>query len=825
MIAHRFIELIAHEMKVKPEQVAAAVGFFNKGATVSFVARYRKDATGGLSENKLERIEERNEYFIALSSRRDAILENIQKQERLTDDLRTAFETCDDHVALEDLSLPFKKQRNNRAAIAANKGLLPLADYIWAQSPVSPPPALYAEPFVVVDKQVLSVEEALEGARYILAECIAMNADIRQEVRHCLLKEGKLTVHLTRTEAEKSARFSSFGNFQRLLEEVPEDVFLTILKGEREGALRVELVIDDDKLVQTLASRFVQNPESAYAEEIMAAVSDAYKRLLRPVIEEEVFSRHRRKAEEAIITSCRDHLRNLLLSAPAGPVPVIGICCWSSQYRTLAALDGQGGVSASGTLEAGNEEELNEKTEALLGALIDEHAPEGIGISSGPGGREILRLVQAIIQKKNKRVFATLVQDAGLAAYAHSSRSSEELPGMDDMVRAAVSIGRRLQDPLRELVKVEPCSLIPARLASGVNRKRLQAGAVRTIESVVNRVGVDLNEAGVEMLRYASGLQLGVAQAIVERRAQVGKFTRRDNLQEVSGIGEKTYQQCVGFLRVIGGENPLDGSAIHPEAYPVVEKMLEALPASLPEVRERPELLRNLDLQAFVGEQVGLMTLEDICYELGRIGRDPRRRFRPPQNLVGLNTLEDLEEQMVLEGIVTNMTDFGIFVNLGLPQEGLVHRSEVGRTVLNDPKRFLQVGDVVRVLVLQVDRQAQKIALSIKGAAKLPLSKPKPRRLHSLEGGAGYSERGGQESQGGRRRGFQQDRERDFGGRGGGQGASTGRPASSRRRGKDALVVPKVGKFDGKKDESSLLNTSLADQLAALRDKIISSKK
>ena len=318
MIAHRFIELIAHEMKVKPEQVAAAVGFFNKGATVSFVARYRKDATGGLSENKLERIEERNEYFIALSSRRDAILENIQKQERLTDDLRAAFEACDDHVALEDLSLPFKKQRNNRAAIAANKGLLPLADYIWAQSPVSPPPALYAEPFVVVDKKVLSVEEAREGARYILAECIAMNADIRQEVRQCLLREGKLTVHLTRTEAEKSARFSSFGNFQRVLDEVPEDVFLTILKGEREGALRVELIIDDDKLVQTLASRFVQNPESAYAEEIMAAVSDAYKRLLRPVIEEEVFSRHRRKAEEAVITNCRDHLRNLLLSAPAG---------------------------------------------------------------------------------------------------------------------------------------------------------------------------------------------------------------------------------------------------------------------------------------------------------------------------------------------------------------------------------------------------------------------------------------------------------------------------------------------------------------------------
>lgn len=825
MIAHHFVELIAHEMKVKPEQVAAAIGFFNKGATIPFVARYRKDATGGLSENKLERIEERNEYFIALSSRREAILENIEKQGRLTDELRAAFDTCEDHVSLEDLSLPFKKQRNNRAAIAANKGLLPLADYIWAQSPVSPPPALYAEPFVVVDKQVLSVEEALEGARYILAECIAMNADIRQEVRQCLSKESKLTVHLARNEAEKSARYNAFNNFQKNLDEVPEDVFLTILKGEREGALRVELVIDDDKLVQTLAARFIQNPESPYAEEIRAAVSDAYKRLLRPVIEEEVFSRHRRKAEESVITSCRDHLRNLLLSAPAGPVPVIGICCWSSQFRTLAAVNGQGAVLASGALQAAAEEELNEKTEALLGSLIDEHAPEGIGISSGPGGRETLRFVQGILHRKNKHIFTTLVQDAGLAAYAHSSRSSEELPGMDDMVRAAVSIARRLQDPLRELVKVESCSLIPMRMASGVNRKRLQAGAVRTIESVVNRVGVDLNEDGVETLRYVSGLQLGVAQAIVEKRSQTGKFANRNNLLEVSGIGEKTYQQCVGFLRIIGGENPLDGSAIHPEAYSVVDKMLEALSCSLEQVRERPELLRNLDLAQLAGEHAGLMTLEDICYELGRIGRDPRRRFRPPQNLVALSSLEDLEEQMVLEGIVTNMTDFGIFVNLGLPQEGLVHRSEVGRNILNDPKRFLQVGDVVRVLVLQVDKETQKIALSIKGAAKLPLSKGKPRRLHQLEGGgAGPSDRGGQEFQGGRRRAFQSERDREFGGRGG-HGAPSGHAGPPRRRGKDALVVPRVGRGEARKDESSLLNTSLADQLATLRDKIISNKK
>lgn len=822
MIAPHFIELIAHEMKIKPEQVETAIGFFNKGATVPFVARYRKDATGGLSENKLERIAERNEYFIALSSRRDAILENIEKQGKMADELRAAFDACVDHVALEDLSLPFKKQRNNRAAIAANKGLLPLADYIWAQSSVSPPPALYAESFVVVDKQVLSVEEALEGARYILAECIAMNADIRREVRECLLKEGKLSVHHTRVETEHASRYGSFHNFQQIMEEVPNDILLTILRGEREGALRVELVVDDDRLLEQLSSRFVQDAGSAYAEEIRAAVSDAYKRLLRPVIEEEVFAKARRKAEEAVIANCRDHLRSLLLTAPAGPVPVIGICCWSSQLRTIAAVDGEGAVQASCAVEGDSEETLAAKMEEALVPLLNEHPAVGIGISGGPGGRETLRFVQSLINRLNMRVFTALVQDTGLAAYAHSTIAAEELSGMDDMVRAAVSIARRLQDPLRELVKVEPCSLIPARLAAGVNRKHLQAGAVKTIESVVNRVGVDVNTAAVESLRYISGLQLGVAQALVEKRKELGKFNNRSSLLEVSGIGEKTYQQCAGFLRIADGENPLDGSAIHPESYPMVDKMLGVLQCFLPEVMEMPEKLHALDLAALADEVTGPLTLEDICYELGRIGRDSRRRFRPPQNLVPLNTLEDLEEQMVLEGIVTNITDFGIFVNLGLPQEGLVHRSEVGRGILNDPKRSLQVGNVVKVVVLQVDREANKIALSIKGAVKLPLSRPKPRRLPQAGYAGDSANRSDRDFLDGPRRGSRPGNARQYGERGT-QAPSSG--ASRRRRDKNDMAVPRISRGEGKKEEKSLLNTSLAEQLAALRDKIISSKK
>jgi len=820
MIAQHYIDFIAAELKVKPEVVTAAVSLFDKGATIPFVARYRKDVTGGLSESKLERIEEKNIYFTALCSRKNAVLENIEKQGRLTDELRAVFDDCHDHVTLEDLSLPFKKQRNNRAAIAANKGLLPLADYIWAQSPTTPPPVIYAESFVGAEKQVLSVEEALEGARHILAECIAMNADIRKEVRQCLLKEGVLTVHPTRVETGQESRFSAYKNYRHPLHEVPDDVFLLLLRGEQKNVLRVELVVEDEKLIQTLASRFIQEPESACAVEIHAAVTDAYKRLLRPVIEEEVFTKIRRSAEDASITSCRDQLRNLLLTAPAGPVPVIGVCCWSPQVRTLAAVDGGGSLLSVCTVKKDSGEDLDSETEARLASLLEAYAPKGVAISGGPGGREALRLVQAFLRKRDTPAFATLVQDAGLAVYAHSALAAQELPDLDEMTRAAVSVARRFQDPLRELVKVEPWNLIPIRLTLGINRRRLQAGAVRTVESVVNRIGVDANADSVEMIRYVSGLQLGVAQALVEKRAELGGFKSRENLLDVSGIGEKTYQQCVAFMRISGAENPLDNSVIHPEFYPAVEKLLSALECSLEEVMEKPERLRSLDLSALSDDMAGPLTLEDICYELGRIGRDPRRRFRPPQHLVPLETAEDLKPNMVLEGIVTNITDFGIFVCLGLEQEGLVHRSEVGRNILNDPKRALQVGDVVKVLVLHVDMDTKRIALSIRGAVKLPLSRPS-RQFRHVEGQPRMPESADRESQGRGRRSPRADdsrreRERPF-------FRDENRPPRRPKRG--SMPIPKISHAESKKKEDKLINTTLADQLAALRDKIISGKK
>ncbi|MCK5861103.1 MAG: helix-hairpin-helix domain-containing protein, partial [Candidatus Hydrogenedentes bacterium] len=436
----------------------------------------------------------------------------------------------------------------------------------------------------------------------------------------------------------------------------------------------------------------------------------------------------------------------------------------------------------------------------------------GIAVGSGPGGRDLLHSVQVALRANGERnVFVTLVQDIGLLAYVHSALAAEELPDMDEAVQAAVSLARRLRDPLWELVKVDPVYLAGGRSAVGVNRKRLQAGIARTLESVVNRVGVDVNTAPVSLLRYVSGLQAGVAQAIIEERDKRQGFTNRTQLLDVSGVGEKTYLQCAGFLRIMNGENKLDASSIHPDAYPVIERIAESLSISLDELLASPERIKEVPMNEFATEITGLLTLEDICYELGRVGHDPRRHFRPPAQFLTLESIDDLQSGMVIEGIITNVTDFGAFVNIGLAQEGLVHRSELGRTVLNDPKQALLVGDVTKIVVLNVEKETQKISLSIKGAVKLPLTHPDFRRSDPRSEGT--------EREGGRR----SDRGRDRQSRNSGGFQGSNRP--QRRRGKDSLNIPKLHKSSSKKGENALLNTSLAEQLSTLRGKIVPDEK
>ncbi|NLN92400.1 MAG: S1 RNA-binding domain-containing protein [Candidatus Hydrogenedens sp.] len=807
MIEKRFIDLIASEERVSPDQVEAAIGLLNRGATVSFVMRYRKDRTQGLSESKLERIAERNKDYTSLSSKKVSLIRNLEKQNEgeenkgtVSDEIRAAIEACDDHIKLEDVSLPYKKQRNNHAAIAAAKGLLPLANYVWAQAPSTPPPPLYAESFISAEHQIFSAEEALEGAKHILAECIAMNTDVRQQVRQALSEEGRLCVHPTRVEMEKNSKYAPYKDLNLPIGEVGHEALLTILRGEWEAALRVEVVIDDEKLITQITDRFVQDKESPYAFELSGAINDAYRRLLRPAIEVEVIAQVRRKAEDALIDNCREHVRNMLLSPPAGEVPVIGVCSWSPTKCTLALVNESGVPVEMRTVEETEAQKLEAALENTIAELVALTPDAGIAVSSGPGGRDILRAVQAWIKKTGKdRSYVTLVVDSGLAAYASSPLAEDELAGIEEALRAAVSIGRRHQDPLKELIKLDPIMLVPHRMSFGINRRRLIAGIVKTIESAVNRIGLDVNTASAEMLRYISGLQFGLAQAIVEARKERNGFTNRQQLREVSGIDTFTFQQCAGFLRILSGEELLDATSIHPEAYEAVKKISESLALSIEEITRSTERLNDIRLEDFVDGDVGVMTLEDICYELGRAGRDPRKRFKPPVRLIPLNTIQDLQPGMVLEGLITNVADFGVFVSLGLPEEGLIHRSEMGWSAIKALKTAIQVGEVIKVQIKDVNQEQGKIALTIRDVARMPLSRP------------AFRDRAGG-----------QDRDRYPRGRRSGQFEPGGADRPRRRRSKGDIAIPRQQQ-EGRKKEDSLVNTTLAEQLAALRDKIISS--
>lgn len=796
MIEKRYIDLIASDENVTPEQVESAISLLNAGATVSFIMRYRKDVTGGLSESKLERISDRNKYYNQLYSKKKSLLHSLEKpdpeQEEkkvVPEEIQTAIDACDDMLELEDLSLPYKKQRNNHAAAAVAKGLLPLANYVWAQAPSLPPPEMYAQSFVTADQKIYSVEEALEGAKHILAECIAMNVDVRKELRKALAEEGRLLVHPTRAEAEKKSKYDAYKDLNAPLAELDSEKLLTILRGEWEAALRVELVIDDEKMVSGIISRFVNDKESAYAVELTGAVNDAYRRLLRPSLEVEVIAQARRKAEDAVIEACREQVRNILLAAPAGEVPVIAVCSLSPGEYSFVLIDENGALLEDRQVENPNEEVLNADAEAALEALLHKAPAAGIAVSSGPGGRSLLRLIQAYLKKKGHRQsYATLVSDAGLAAYASSPLAAEELPGLKEPVRAAVSIARRHQDPLKELIKMDPILLVPGKIAFGVNRRRLLASINRTIESTVNRNGLDVNKSTVEMLRYISGLQFGLAQAIVKTREERGGFTNRTQLMEVPGLEKNIFQQCAGFLRIIGGEQILDASSIHPEAYGTVEKLAASLSLSVDELTQNTDPLNSVRLEDFVDGTIGVMTLEDICYDLGRIGRDSRKKFKAPVSLVTLNSIEDLEPGMVLEGLITNVTDFGVFVSLGLPEEGLLHRSEMPRQDIKALKTSILTGEVIKVQVKEVEPSKGKIGLTIRNVAKLPLTRPT---------GAGRSPK---EPWDQRERG-RSDR-------------------TKRRAPKDSQRAPKQQK-EGL-HEGSLINTALAEQLAALRNKIIS---
>jgi protein Tex len=727
----RFVEIIASEVGSRPHQVEAAAALFAEGATVPFVARYRKEATGGLEDRQLETIAKRREYFLELAERRDAILESIREQGKLTAELEAAVRAATAKQELEDLYLPYKPKRRTRAQIAREKGLEPLADALLAGAAGRERPEELAAPFLDAEKGVEDAAAALAGARDILAERLAESAEQRADLRRALAGEGVLRVRVLpgkETDPE-AAVYRDYFEHDEPGRDIKSHRLLAILRGEREGFLISDLKIDDDREIERLGRSWGVPLETPCGRQVAEATADSYKRLLRPSITNEVRGEMREHAEAQAIAVFRANLEALLLQAPLGQAAVMGL---DPGFRTgckLAVVDGTGRVVATDVIHPVQPHADEAGATATVLRLIEKHGVKAVAVGNGTAGRETEAFARKAVQEAPKeelrKVVVAIVPETGASVYSASAVAREELPQLDVSLRGAVSIARRLQDPLAELVKIEPRSLGVGQYQHDVDQKSLERELDTAVEGAVNHVGVELNTASAPLLRRVSGLSERLARAVVEHRDANGPFPSRKALLKVTGFGPKTFELSAGFLRVRGGDNPLDTTAVHPERYPVVQQMAKALAVPVEELIGNPALVSRLDFGRFANEEQGLgvFTLEDIRKELLRPGRDPRPEFKTPEWRQDVTSVKDLQPGMVLEGRVSNVTNFGAFVDIGVHRDGLVHVSELTHRWVADPREAVKVGEIVKVKVLEVDRERERISLSIK-ALQTPDANP-----------------------------------------------------------------------------------------------------
>lgn len=846
MLEERFLQIISNRTRVPMAKIVKAIELFDSGATIPFIARYRKDVTGNLNDVQLEEIATQYEYFTELTARRAFVLDTITKQGQMTDELRAAILHCTDQTMLEDIYLPYRKAKRTKATVAREKGLQPLADYIWAQTSGGQPLHVFAQTFVRADKALASVDEAMEGAKHILAERLSVDREVRALVRQHMYKTGAIAAHPTKNCEGKHTKFEAYYAFSEPVAKIPSHRYLAIHRGVKDGFLRMELVLDNAGVIAELQSKYLKSPDSEFAPVVREVIEDAYHCLLRPSIEKEVFRHVQEHADAEAIRVFRENAHNLLLSPPAGALTVIGVDPGLKSGCKLAVVDAVGAFIESATVFPTPPQNDVENAEKVLLALIDKHKVQAVAIGNGTGSREVARFIRQTLAKVcTDSVFVVLVNEAGVSIYSASPIARTEFPDLDVAVRGAISIARRMQDPLAELVKIEPRHIGVGQYQHDVNQRALREGLHKTVVSCVNAVGVDVNTASASLLKYVSGIQADIAANIVAFRVEHGAFKNRQQLMEVPGIGPKVFEQSAGFLRVRGGDQPLDATGIHPEAYPVVEKLAGRLGVDVPTLLQHPSRLDEVDLRSLELDGVGPFTLEGIRQEIYKPGRDPRREFKVPKFLEGVDSIQALEDGMEIEGVVTNVTDFGAFVDIGVHQDGLVHLSELANRFVQDPRDVVHVGDVVKVKVIKVDKVLPRISLSMK--ALLPPSEPRqrserhdrrdhpprehgPSHMHARphrerHGGQGEDRREDTPRQD-QRRPQRKERAREEYHR---EEARPTRKPSRRDKEtaaelKSAMRGTKGGstRRDSVKhaDNGGPLNTQLADQLAALREKL-----
>ena len=702
-----FISLIAKSLSIAPKQVQNTVELFNGGATIPFISRYRKEATGGLDEVQIADIKELLEKLTETEKRKQTILATIEEQGKLTTDLKKRIEESWSLTELEDIYLPYKPKRRTRAEIAREKGLEPLAKIIMAQH--EPNPAQRARQFV--NDQVTDIEEALKGARDIIAEWVNENEIARNSVRNIFAREAIITTTLVKGKEEEAAKYRDYFDSNEQLKRCTSHRLLAIRRAEAEGFLKVNISPEEEHCIDKLEKIFVKGNNDA-SEQVAEAVKDSYKRLLKPSIETEFTNESKAKADIEAIRVFAENLRQLLLSAPLGQKKVMGI---DPGFRTgckVVCLDAQGNLLHNETIYP--HPPANERTQASrkISQLVESYQIEAIAIGNGTAGRETEQFISNLQYSRKVQVFS--VSENGASIYSASKVAREEFPDYDVTVRGAVSIGRRLMDPLAELIKIDPKSIGVGQYQHDVDQPMLKKSLDQTVENCVNLVGVNLNTASKHLLTYISGLGPQLAQNIVNYRTENGAFRNRRELLKVARMGEKAFEQCAGFLRIPESDNPLDNSAVHPESYLIVEKMAKTAKCTVQDLITNKELKKSLNLADFTTDKVGMPTLLDIVEELDKPGRDPRRIIKVFEFDPTVKTIADLREGMRLPGIVTNITNFGCFVDVGIKENGLVHVSQLADRFVSDPTEIVSIHQHVEVKVLSVDLERKRVQLTMK---------------------------------------------------------------------------------------------------------------
>ncbi|MGI9212842.1 MAG: Tex family protein [Methylococcaceae bacterium] len=711
---------IAEELGVDERQVQAAVHLLDEGATVPFIARYRKEVTGGLDDTQLRTLEVRLFYLRELEERRLVILNSIREQEKLTPELEAALMAADTKTVLEDLYLPYKPKRRTKAQTAREAGLEPLANTLLAE-PQHVPETLAGE-YVNADKGVADVAAALEGARHILMERMAEDAALAGTLREKIWAEGLLVSRMVEGKEKDGAKFRDYFDYQEDVAKIPSHRALALFRGRKEGILDLDMLVgkepDAAHLVAeaTIARTFGIADQGRPADRwLLDTVHQAWKIKLLSRIELDLMQRIKEIAEIEAIAVFARNLKDLLLAAPAGPRVTMGLDPGLRTGVKVAVVDKNGKLLDTATIYPHVPKKQWDESLAALGKMVETHAVELIAIGNGTASRETDQLATDLIKRSGGQSLAKIVvSEAGASVYSASELAANEFPDLDVTLRGAVSIARRLQDPLAELVKIEPRSIGVGQYQHDINATQLSRGLDAVVEDCVNAVGVDVNTASPSLLRYVSGLSASISQNVVEFRNQNGAFRSREELKKVPRLGEKTYEQAAGFLRIMNGDNPLDASSVHPEAYPVVMNISSATGHDVGSLVGNLSVLQALNAADYTDDQFGLPTVTDILRELEKPGRDPRPEFKTAQFKDGIDKMEDLTPGMMLEGVVTNVANFGAFVDIGVHQDGLVHISHLSDRFVKDPREVVKTGDVVKVRVLEVDVSRKRIGLSMK---------------------------------------------------------------------------------------------------------------